>query len=285
MNSICRSVLYVPAINARAIEKSRSIDSDAVIYDLEDSVEQSQKAQARQQLVEAFTAPRIDDKRYLIRCNPVGSSEYLLDLDTVRVANPDALLLPKVSSAKEVEIFEKDASAAELPVGLNTWFMIETAAGIANLNEIVEAGLRTKWPVTGLVIGHNDLSLETGVSLSNDRQYLLPWLMQVVLCAKKNKLPVLDSVWNDFKDLAGFAREVEQGKSMGFDGKSLIHPSQVEVANRLLSPSTEEIAKADGIVAAFNEPGNENAGVINLNGNMVERLHLQQAQQMLARVS
>lgn len=285
MTQLCRSALYVPAINVRAIEKSRSINSDAIVYDLEDSVAPGQKQQARQQLLEALSAPRADDKLCLIRCNPIGSADYVLDLETVRDCHPDALLLPKVSSVNEIEVFVKDAIVAALPVGIKTWFMIETAAGIANLNEIVEAGFSTRWPVTGLVIGHNDLSLETGVSLSNDRQYMIPWLMQVILCAKKNKLLALDSVWNDFKDAGGFAREAEQGKLMGFDGKSLIHPSQVEAANQLFAPSAAEIAEAQEIIAAFADPANANSGVINLNGRMVERLHLQQAQQILARSS
>ena len=285
MTNFCRSALYVPGINARAIEKSRSLNSDAIVYDLEDSVAPGQKAQARQQLIDAFSTPRIDDKLLLIRCNPIDSAEYLLDLETVRECNPDALLLPKVSSVDEVKTFEKDAIVAALPTGINTWFMIETAAGVASLNEIVEAGFDTRWPVSGLVVGHNDLALETGVSLSNDRQYLIPWLMQVVLCAKKNKLLVLDSVWNDFKNTDGFEHEAEQGRLMGFDGKSLIHPGQIEASNRLFAPSAAEIAEAHEIVAAFADPANANSGVINLNGKMVERLHLQQAHRTLARSS
>jgi len=283
MTDICHSALYVPAINARAIEKSRTLAADAVVFDLEDSVAPGQKELARQQLLEAMTAQRIEDKFCVIRCNPIGSADYLLDLQTVRDCNPDALLLPKVTSVNDVEVFHKDAVVAGLPVGMKTWFMIETVAGIANLNEIVEAGFKTRWPVSGLVVGHNDLSLETGVSLDNDRQFLIPWLMQVILCAKNNKLLVLDSVWNDFKDLDGFEREAGQGKSMGFDGKSLIHPGQIAVVNGVFAPSTAELADAEAIVAAFADPANENAGVINLNGKMVERLHLEQAQQVLAK--
>ena len=285
MTQICRSALYVPAINARAIEKSRTIKSDAVVFDLEDSVAPEQKEQARQQLLGAISTKPIEDKYCLIRCNPIGSTDCIGDLQTIRACNPDALLLPKVSSKSDIEVFEKDALATDLPVGVKTWFMIETAAGIANLVELIEAGSKSRWPVTGLVLGHNDLSLETGVSLSNDRQYLIPWLMQVVLCAKKNSLLVFDSVWNDFKDLDGFEREAVQGKAMGFDGKTLIHPSQVEIANRIFAPSELEIAQAKDIVAAFADPANQNAGVINLNGRMVERLHLLQAQQVLERIS
>jgi len=283
MIDICRSALYVPAINTRAIEKSRSINSDAVIYDLEDSVAPAQKAQAREQLTEAFGKSRNADKTCLIRSNPIGSADYLKDLQTVVDCKPDILLLPKVCSVEDVEVFEKDAVVAGIPVNMKTWFMIETADGIADLAAIVEAGVNIRWPVTGLVLGHNDLSLETGVSLENDRQYLIPWLMQVVLCAKKNKLLVIDSVWNDFRNLDGFEREARQARSMGFDGKSLIHPSQVDPANRAFAPSDEEIEEAEAIVAAFTDPANEAAGVINMNGKMVERLHLQQAQQVLAK--
>lgn len=283
MIQVCRSALYVPSINARAIEKSRTIESDAVIFDLEDSVAPEQKQPAREQLADAMALPRDDRKVHLIRCNPIGSGDYLQDLQTIRDCGPDALVLPKVSSVQEVQTFEKDAIAAAMPVGMNTWFMIETTAGIADLNDIVNAGLQIRWPVSGLMVGHNDLALETGVSLSNERQYLIPWLMQIVLCAKKNDLPVLDSVWNDFRNTDGFEREALQGKLMGFDGKSLIHPNQVPLSNRVFSPSEQEIAAAEKIVAAFEDPVNAGAGVINLDGQMVERLHLQQAHQVLAR--
>jgi len=283
MTGICRSALYVPAINTRAIEKSRTLKSDAVIFDLEDSVAPDQKEHARQQLLSAISTQRIEDKLCLIRCNPIGSADFIKDLKTVRDCNPDALVLPKVSSISDLEVFASEADKSGLPAGVKTWFMIETAAGIADLNEIIQCGSKTGWPVTGLVLGHNDLSLETGVSLSSDRQYLLPWLMRVILFAKKYNLLVLDSVWNKFKDLAGFEREAFQGKEMGFDGKSLIHPSQVEVTNRIFAPSELEIAEAKNIVAAFADPANENAGVINMNGKMVERLHLEQARQVLAR--
>lgn len=283
MIEYCRSALFVPAINTRAIEKSRSLSSDAVIYDLEDSVVAEQKDVARQQLVDAIKSNKLEDKHCLIRCNLIGTADYLKDLHTVRECGPDAVVLPKISSVQDVQIFEKDAVVAGLQSGIKTWFMIETVAGVADIADIVAAGLQTRWPVTGLVVGHNDLALETGVSLSNDRQYLIPWLMQVILCGKRNNLLVLDSVWNEFKDQAGFDREARQGKSMGFDGKSLIHPCQVESANHLFSPSEAEISEAEEIIAAFAAPSNQNAGVINLNGKMVERLHLEQARLTLAR--
>jgi citrate lyase subunit beta/citryl-CoA lyase len=284
MTELCRSALYVPAINTRAIEKSRSIDADAVVYDLEDSVAPDQKATARQQLVETFNEKRVGTRVTLIRSNPIGSGDYLDDLHTIRDCNPHALLLPKVSTVTEVETFAKDAKSADLPAGMATWFMIESAAGIANLAELIEAGVNTRWPLAGLVVGHNDLALETGVSLADDRRYLIPWLMQIILYAKNSQLLVLDSVWNNFKDTQGFEREAQQAKAMGFDGKSLIHPAQVEIANQVFAPSADEIAAAQAIVAAFADPANSSAGVINLNGEMVERLHLEQARRLLARV-
>jgi citrate lyase subunit beta/citryl-CoA lyase len=284
MTELCRSALYVPAINTRAIEKSRSIDADAVVYDLEDSVAPDQKATARQQLVEAFNEKRVGTRVTLIRSNPIGSGDYLDDLHTIRDCNPHALLLPKVSTVTEVETFAKDAKSVGLLAGMATWFMIESAAGIANLAELIEAGVNTRWPLAGLVVGHNDLALETGVSLADDRRYLIPWLMQIILYAKNSQLLVLDSVWNNFKDTQGFEREAQQAKAMGFDGKSLIHPAQVEIANQVFAPSADEIAAAQAIVAAFADPANSSAGVINLNGEMVERLHLEQARRLLARV-
>jgi citrate lyase subunit beta/citryl-CoA lyase len=237
-----RSALYLPASNARAIEKSRTIAADAVIFDLEDSVAPSAKATARAQLAEAFKQGGFD-KTTVIRCNAVESPDYLRDLDTISECLPDAVLIPKVSDVGAVETFESDAINRGVAGKFATWYMIETVAGLMNLKEIVQRGINTRCPLRCLVLGHNDLAVETGVSLGNQRQYLIPWLMQAVLCARHFDLSILDSVYNDHRDLEGFEAEVSQTKAMGFDGKSLIHPAQVEITNRVLRPGEAELAE------------------------------------------
>ncbi len=280
-----RSVLYLPASNNRALEKSRGIEADTLIFDLEDSVAAEAKQGARENLLAAFESAGFGHSTTVIRCNTIGSADYLRDLDTIRQCAPSALLLPKVSTVDDVAVFEADAIRAGLPEATHCWFMIETAAGVANLPAVVDAGTSCRFPLAALAVGHNDLAKETGVSLNEERRYLQPWLMQIILQARVHGLYVFDSVWNNFKDLDGMTREAEQGKLMGFDGKTLIHPAQVPIANTVFMPAAAELEQARDIVAAYDLPENKGAGVINLNGEMVERLHLQQAISLLERVS
>lgn len=275
-----RSALYLPASNARAIEKSRTIAADAIIFDLEDSVAPSARPAAREQLIAAFGQGSFG-KPTTIRCNAIGSADYLLDMDTIAACQPDAVLLPKVSSVESVQTFEADAVKRGIAGSFAAWYMIETVAGLIDLKAIVDAGITSRCALQCLMLGHNDLAAETGVSLDNQRQYLIPWLMQAVLTAKHAQVSILDSVYNDHKDLHGFEVEVTQSKAMGFDGKSLIHPAQVEITHRVFRPSAAQLQEAREIVALFNDPANEAAGVVSMNGRMVERLHLAQAQALL----
>ena len=276
-----RSALYLPASNGRAIEKSRTIAADAVIFDLEDAVAVNAKQNARQQLIDAFETPNFGGSATVIRSNPINTADYLKDLDTVAACNPDAILLPKVSSVADVETFEADAINRGYKSECKTWFMIETAAGLMNLTDIVKAGLDSRFRLECLVVGHNDLALDTGVSLAGGRDYLLPWLMQLVLHGSHFGIAVLDSVYNNYKDTDGFELEASQAKAMGFDGKTLIHPTQVEIGNRVFSPSESELQEAGAIIAAFESAENADAGVISLDGKMVERLHLEQARRLV----
>lgn len=276
-----RSALYVPASNQRAIDKTPGINADWVIFDLEDSVSVENKPAAREALKKAFLIRDFGRSRTAIRCNSVTSEEFLPDLETIAACRPDAVLVPKVSSVEAVQLFARHSEAAALPAEINSWFMIETASGIVNLGEIIKSAAAMRWSLSTLVVGHNDIASETGVSLDNDRCYLVPWLMQIVLHARQAELQVLDSVWNNYRDLQGFEQEVLQGKLMGFDGKTLIHPSQVEPATRLFSPSAEEVDRARLIVDTFALPENNHSNVLPINGEMVERLHLLQAQRLL----
>ncbi|MFT4103472.1 MAG: CoA ester lyase [Burkholderiaceae bacterium] len=277
-----RSAMYVPAINQRAIDKSRQLDMDTVIYDLEDAVAPDKKEQARTQLVEAFRAGGFGHRETVIRINAADTDDHALDLDTVALCRPDAVLLPKVSSVDELADVSGRLAAKEGGTGIGVWAMIETTAALLRLEQIVERGIALRPALGCLVVGTNDIAKETGVDPGEQRRYLLPWLMQIVLVAKRHDVPVLDGVWNDFSDQAGFDAETTQSVRMAFDGKTLIHPTQIEPANRLFSPDARAVDEARAIVAAFELPENAGKGVINLNGKMVERLHRDQARRLLA---
>lgn len=276
-----RSVLYVPASNQRAIEKSSTINADWIVFDLEDSVAVEAKALAREALIEAFRHGKIVNKRSVIRCNAVDTEEISADVKAIADCLPNAVLIPKVESTDTVRQFCKIAEDADLNQRISSWFMIETANGIAQLADIIHSAKSMNWLLTTLVVGHNDIASETGVSLDLDRKYMIPWLMQIVLHARANDLQVLDSVWNNFKDLVGFEKEANQARQMGFDGKTLIHPAQVDIASRIFSPTEDEIIRAKRIVDAFNKTENLQMNVVNIDGEMFERLHLQQAERLL----
>lgn len=277
-----RSAMYVPAINARAIEKSRGLDMDSVIFDLEDAVAPEMKAKARAQLVEAFAAGGFGHRETVIRVNAVDTEDFADDLATVARCRPHALLLPKVSSPRDLDALAKAAGALGLAEGVALWAMVETAAALLDLDAIVASGQALRPALACLVVGTNDIAKETGVDPGDERRYLLPWLMQVVLVAKRRGVCVLDGVWNDFANTAGFDAEARQSAKMAFDGKTLIHPTQVEPANRFFSPAAEAVEEARRIVAAFEQPEHAGKGVIKIDGKMVERLHRDQAEKLLA---
>lgn len=277
-----RSVLYVPAANPRAMAKVRQLDCDAVVFDLEDAVAPQMKEEARRHLVEAFAASSIARRETVIRVNAVDTGEFALDMDAVARCNPDAVLLPKVEHPDALAALGSACRTREIGDAMQAWAMVETPAGLLELDRIVNAG-RTGFPrLDCLVVGTNDLAKETGVSTDDGRAWMRPWLMHVVLVARRHGITALDGVWNEFSDSAGFEAEVHQGRKMGFDGKTLIHPNQVDAANRAFAATKEAIADARRIVDAFAQPEHAGAGVINLQGRMLERLHLHQAERLLA---
>ena len=277
-----RSALYLPATNQRAIEKSRSLPADVVIFDLEDAVAPELKAAARANLVVAFNSAGAGSQRLrVVRVNATDSPFLDEDLNTVETCRPDAILLPKVSGEKDILEFARRMAGRSEGEPPALWCMIETAEGLTRLNEIVVAGLRIRPRLGCLVVGTNDIARETGVSTLEQRRYLVPWLMSTVLAAKANGVLVLDGVWNDFKDASGFEEETRQAQLMGFDGKTLIHPSQIEFANSAFAPSSQAVDDARSIVAAFADPANAGRGVLNMNGRMVELLHLEIARRTL----
>ncbi|WP_274626983.1 HpcH/HpaI aldolase/citrate lyase family protein [Arvimicrobium flavum] len=278
-----RSVLYVPAVNEKALGKIASLACDAVILDLEDAVAPSGKAAARDSLQRFFAARSWGAREIVIRINAAATEWGAEDLALAVSLAPDAILLPKVDTPRDLLEASDALNEADAPETTKLWAMIETPRAMLNIGAIAELGRDPASRLACFVAGTNDLVKETGVLATADRRHLVPWLMQMVLAARAGGIDVLDGVSNDFRDLDAFARECSEAAAMGFDGKTLIHPAQIEPAKLAFSPSPEAIAEAEAIVAAFARPENATLGVISIDGRMVERLHLAQAQRLLAR--
>ena len=276
-----RSVLYVPASNTRALAKIASLSADAIIFDLEDAVAPDVKDDAREALRDYFLAHPQGKAERIIRINGLSSEWGAEDLLAARACRPEAILLPKVETPQDITGVAGILEETDASEGVRLWAMIETPRGILNADEIAELGLRSTARLDCFVIGANDISKETG---TKGRGALTPWLMQVLLCAKAGKLDIIDGVYNDFADLGGFAAECNEAVQMGFDGKSLIHPAQVEAANAAFLPGADSVAEAKLTVRAFSMSENLNKGAISLNGKMVERLHLEMAKKLLAKL-
>ncbi len=279
-----RSVLTVPAINRRALDKVAALDCDAVIFDLEDSVAPEKKAEARANLLDFLANTDLDHRECIIRVNPADSAFFQDDMDAVFACRPEALLLPKVEDPDAVQSVADLIGESGAAESLRVWAMIETPRGVVNAAAIAASGRTAGSRLDAFVVGLNDLRKATGVPATPGRTYLVPWLMQAVLAARAYGLDVIDSVSNDFNDREAFASECHQGRAMGFDGKMLIHPAQIDAANAAFGPSMTEIDEARLVVSAFARPDNAGLNVINLDGRMVERLHLDEAECLLAKL-
>lgn len=280
-----RSILYVPADNHRAIEKSLTLPADCIIYDLEDAIAPDMKAEARENLRIHFSDHPNSAKERGIRINGLDTDWGTEDLMCARFCQVDAVVLSKVGAPQDVLDVASALDETDAPGAMKIFAMIETAQGILNVAQIAELGEANHSRLSCLMVGINDLVKETQISSANARIVAHSWMMQIVLAARAGGLDVIDAVYNDFHDLEGFIQECESGREMGFDGKSLIHPAQIEVANAKFGPSEQELAEANAIVNAFAKPENANKGVIQLDGKMVERLHLMQALTLLEKGS
>lgn len=279
-----RSVLYVPATNAKALGKLSELACDAAIIDLEDAVAPEAKHEARRAMA-AFLAgrDRASPTEIVVRINAMNSEWGADDLAAAREARPDGILLPKVETPRDILEVNDQLDDEMIAPDMWLWAMIETPKALMNIGAIAELGRDRGARLACLVAGTNDLVKETGVKMTPDRRYLTPWLMQIVLAARAGGIDALDGVANDFRDLEALMRECEDGADMGFDGKTLIHPDQITIANRAFSPAADEVERARKIVAAFADPANRAKGVITIDGRMVERLHLAQAEKLLAK--
>ena len=278
-----RSVLYVPAVNEKALAKTAALACDCVVVDLEDSVASSQKVAARERLKAFFEGREPGGREWIIRVNALSSEWGEDDLRCARQCRPDAILIPKVDTARDLLEANDLLDEEEARPSLWLWAMIETPRAMLNIGSIAQLGRDRGARLACLVAGTNDLAKETGVRVTSERRQLLPYLAQMVLAARAGGLDALDGVSNNFSDLDAFAAECAQGRDMGFDGKTLIHPAQIDPANAAFSPSAPELAEALAIRAAFALPGNETKGVISIDGRMVERLHLDMAERLLAK--
>ena len=269
-----RSLLYMPGSNARALEKARSLPADGLILDLEDAVAPDAKETARAQVCEAVGARGFGKREVVIRINGLSTAWGEADLAAAKDARPDAILVPKVSSAGELADIETRLGDADVAV----WAMVETPLAILNIAQIAAAGGR----LTCFVMGTNDLIKEFRAKQTDDRQNLTAALGLSVAAARAYGLTVIDGVYNDIKNADGFANACAQGLAFGFDGKTLIHPSQIGPCNEIFAPSPEAVADARKIIAAFELPENRNKGAIALDGRMVELLHAEIARQTVA---
>jgi citrate lyase subunit beta/citryl-CoA lyase len=264
-----RSVLYMPGSNARAMEKAQSLPADAVILDLEDAVAPDAKTMARTQVCEVVAAKRFGKREVVIRVNGLTSQWGEADIVAAAEAGPDAILLPKVSSPDDL------ARAQRFTHDIPLWAMMETPLGILNAGAI--AGFDGN--LECLVMGTNDLIKEFHGRHTQDRQNLATALSLSVAAARAYGLSIIDGVYNDIANEDGFRAACEQGRAFGFDGKTLIHPSQLAPCNDVFAPSATEVDAARKIIAAFEFPENRGKGAIALDGKMVERLHTEIAQQ------
>jgi (3S)-malyl-CoA thioesterase len=273
-----RSVLYIPGSKARALDKAKGLAADAIIFDLEDAVAAEEKAAARHLLAETLACTDYGPRAKLVRINGFDTDWGAADLDAVAATRPDAILLPKVNGPADVAALAGRLEARPETADTRIWAMMETPQGVLNAAAIAAAPR-----MAGFVMGTNDLAKELGCRFRADRQPLLASLQLCLLAARAQALVVVDGVFNAFKDAHGLRAECEQGRDMGFDGKTLIHPAQLEVANEVFAPDAAELDIARRQIAAWEEARARGEGVAVVDGRIVENLHVEAARRNLAR--
>jgi len=281
MSDLCtprRSVLYMPGANARALEKATAIPADALIFDLEDAVAPDAKVEARQRVCDAARSGAYGYREIIIRVNGIDTPWFADDVAAAAAAAPNAILVPKVNSAADIALIEEQVVRGGAPASTAIWAMLETPAGILNVRQIVAASSRLRV----LVMGTNDIMKELHADYVADRSPLVFALSQCLLAAREGGKVIIDGVFNDITNAEGFAAETLQGRQMGFDGKTLIHPSQVEPCNEIYAPSADDVTHARRVIAAFDEAQADGRGVVTVDGRMIENLHVENARRTLA---
>ncbi len=272
-----RSVLYMPAANERALEKAKSIAADAIIFDLEDAVAPDAKVDARANAVAAASSGEYGGRELTIRCNGLDTEWGTDDLAAAAMSGAAAVVIPKVASVATLDMVSRMLDAAGAPGSMTIWAMIETPTAIFDVRAIVAHSR-----VSTLVMGTNDLARELRASLVPGRHPLVAHLATALAAAREAGKIIVDGVFNDVKDLDGFRSECVQGAEMGFDGKTLIHPGQVDIANEVWAPTDDEVSHARRVIEAFDEGLREGRGVVTVDGRMIENLHVASARRAIA---
>lgn len=273
-----RSALYLPGNKNRALEKARTLPADVLIFDLEDAVGPDAKAESRTTVCEAVVSGSYQPREVVVRINGLDTDWHADDLAAVASTNADGVLVPKIETGQQVQDLVDTLRALGAPNSLQLWVMVETPRAFLRIEEIASASDR----LAALVVGTNDLVNELHGLHVPGRAPVMPALSLAVLGARAGGKAVLDGVFNDITDDDGFAAEARQGREMGFDGKTLIHPSQIAPANDTYGPSEQELAHAREVVSAYEEARAAGRSVITVNGRMIENLHVRDAQRILA---
>jgi citrate lyase subunit beta / citryl-CoA lyase len=277
-----RSLLFMPGSNARALEKARNLPADVIILDLEDSVAPDAKGLARDQIAQAIAARGFGKREVWVRTNSLETPWWADDSAMAGNARPDGILVPKVSSVGDLKVIADRLSAVDADPSIKVWAMIETARGVLDADRLAGASHDPKTRLAGFVFGPNDIARETRIRMMPGRAAMLPMITHCILATRAYGLEIFDGPYSDFSNVDGFGAECTQGRDLGFDGKTLIHPGQIEACNAIFTPPEEEIARARRIIAAFDLPENASRGAIQLDGQMVERLHADIARHTIA---
>jgi citrate lyase subunit beta / citryl-CoA lyase len=277
-----RSALYMPGSNARALEKAKSLPADVLIFDLEDAVSPDSKVAARDQVVAAVRQGGYGNREIAVRVNAPDTPWGKDDLAAVAEAGPDAILVPKISTPGDIMMAARCIREGNPADRTRLWAMMETPLAILNADSIARTGADPASRLSVLVMGTNDIAKDTRARLTRGRPAMLAYLSICVAAARAHGLEILDGVYNDFNDEAGFMAECEQGRDLGMDGKTLIHPNQVATANAVFAPAEEEVAWAQKIITVFETPENRSKGAVQIEGRMVERMHAEMAQRTVA---
>jgi len=277
-----RSLLFMPGSNARALEKAWNLAADCLILDLEDSVAPDAKAKAREQIAAAIAAEGFGRREIWVRTNSLDTPWWKDDVAMAGKAKPDGILVPKISTVDDLAAI--GALLAELGADplIKVWAMIETARAVLDADKLAARARDPKTRLAGFVFGPNDIARETRIRMLPGRAAMIPMITHCILAAHAHGLEMLDGPYSDFSNKEGFAEECAQGRDLGFDGKTLIHPSQIEACNTVFTPPAQEVAEARRIVEAFDSPENAARGAIQLDGRMVERLHADMAKRTIA---
>jgi citrate lyase subunit beta / citryl-CoA lyase len=277
-----RSPLFMPGSNARALEKARNLPADVIILDLEDSVAADAKGLARDQIAQAIGAKGFGKREVWVRTNSLDTPWWVDDSAMAGKARPDGILVPKVSSVEDLKAIGDRLSAINADPSIKVWAMIETARAVLDADRLAGASRDPKTRLAGFVFGPNDIARETRIRMMPGRAAMLPMITHCILATRAHGLEIFDGPYSDFSNVDGFGQECTQGRDLGFDGKTLIHPGQIEACNAIFTPPAEEVAHARKIIAAFEQPENVSRGAIRLDGQMVERLHADMARRTIA---